>query len=184
MKGGPQAAAYTVFSVDGYIISDTTENVNIDLHIDPQNNDLIATITLPLHQMALNGIMEPGTKDVSAGFMDEDFNYIVAPNPAKTQFDFAPNFDITVYPNPSWGNVNFKITMDIGAVVYLDLYDARGRLVARLFKGYIPDGHQKIISYSADLAQLAQGMYFYRLQRGSEIKAGKVVFVTMFHRDD
>ena len=33
-----------------------------------------------------------------------------------------------------------------------------------------------------DLAELAQGMYIYRLQRNNEVKAGKVVFVTMFDR--
>ena len=58
MKGGPSAAYFTYFSIDGYIISDSTDNVNIDLNIDPATNDLIATITLPLREMAMNGILQ------------------------------------------------------------------------------------------------------------------------------
>jgi len=184
MKGGPQAAAYTVFEVDGYIISDTTENVNIDLYADPFTKDLIATITMPLHEMIPNGIMEPGTKEVLAHFYDENFNYIVTPDPAQTVFDFAPNFGIVVYPNPSWGPVNFKITMDIGSHISLDLYDMRGRTIARLYDGFIPSGEAKIVTYESNLAQVAQGMYFYVLRRGNETLAGKVVLVTTMEKDN
>lgn len=171
MKDGPQAASYTVFSVDGYIVSDTTDNVNITLHIDPITNDLKATIRAPLRELAPNGIMEPGTKEVHAGFLDEDFNYIVSPNPAINEFDFAPNFGIILYPNPNDGKFIVEIEGNLKDDIRLSIMDITGKEIYE--KEYQKPLHKRADKYN--LTAHPDGIYILKLKSGSSILYRKIL---------
>ena len=121
--------------------------------------------------------MVPGTKEASAYFNDEDINYKLVPNPATASYDFRPGFNVLVYPNPSPGPVSFKVSVDVGALVILELFASNGQLVATLFEGFIPTSESKIIPLNC---YLAQGVYRYKARIGNEVKVGNVIIIGVF----
>ncbi|MFA5817297.1 MAG: YDG domain-containing protein, partial [Bacteroidales bacterium] len=175
LANGPQAAASVIFSIEGRVIRGNSNNANIPLVVSGPN--LVATITVSILETTITGSMVPGTKGATAYFNDENINYKLVPNPTKASFEFSPGFNILVYPNPSPGLVNFKISVDAGAIVILDLYASDGQLVARVFEGFIPTGESKTIPYHG---YLAQGIYRYRARIGNEVKMGNVIIIGVY----
>ena len=121
--------------------------------------------------------MVPGIKNASAYFNDQNINYDLVPNPATTSYDYSPGFSILVYPNPSPGPITFKISVDVGDVVVLDLYSSNGELVARIFEGFIPTNEAKTIPFPTNLAQ---GIYRYQARIGKVVKAGNVIIIGVY----
>jgi hypothetical protein len=175
LANGPKAAETVTFTIEGRVIRDQSNNANIPLKI--KGRDLVATITVSILETTITGSMLPGVKKAEALFNDENINYKLVPNPAKTSFEFRPGFTVLVYPNPSPGPVYFKISVDVGAIVTLDLYADNGQLVARLFNGFIPTSESKIVPVNL---HLAQGIYRYRARVGNEIQVGNVIIIGVF----
>ena len=172
---GAVAAGTVTFAIEGRVIRDNANNADIPVVISGE--DLVATITVSVLETTVTGSMVPGTKEASATFSDENINYQLVPNPAKASFDFIPGFNILVYPNPSPGPVSFKISVDVGAMVTLELYASNGQLVARIFEGFIPTGESKTIPFTG---HIAQGIYRYRVMIGSEVKVGNVIIIGVY----
>jgi len=175
LAGGPQAAKTVSFYIEGRLIRDHSNNANIPLTISGRN--LVATITVSILETTYTGSLAPGVKEAAAYFNEENINYKLVPNPALASFEFRPGFTILVYPNPSPGPVNFKISVDVGAVVVLELYADNGQLVARVFEGFIATGEAKIIPFKG---YLAQGIYRYRVRIGNEVKVGNVIIIGVY----
>ncbi|TSA32359.1 MAG: hypothetical protein D4R64_16090, partial [Porphyromonadaceae bacterium] len=175
LANGPQAAGSVTFSIEGWVIRDNDNNANSQLLVSGQ--DLVATITVSVLETTVTGSLVPGTKEATANFNNENINYKLVPNPVKASFDFSPGFNILVYPNPSPGQVSFKISVDVGAIVILELYASDGQLVARVFEGFIPTGESKTIPYHG---YLAQGLYRYRARIGMEVKMGNVIIIGVY----
>jgi hypothetical protein len=177
LAGGPQAAASATFSIEGRVIRDNSNNADIPLTVSGTN--LVATITVSILETTTIGSLAAGTHEVTADFNKENINYKVVPNPAKASFDFSPGYTILVYPNPSPGQIYFKISVDIGVgeLATLDLYAPNGQLVERLFDGFIRVGEAKTIPFAS---RLAQGIYLYRAQIGKEVKVGNVIIIGVY----
>jgi hypothetical protein len=82
--------------------------------------------------------------------------------------------DISVYPNPAEGIVDFRFSISdfrYGRVM-LEIYDVNGREKAVVFDGDKPAGE-----YTAqyDTSVMEPGMYFYRLTADGNITSGKLV---------
>jgi flagellar hook assembly protein FlgD len=86
-------------------------------------------------------------------------------------------------PNPSTSSVDFGYTVgsDQGGAgnvpVRLVLFDTRGKLVRVLKSETEPVGHYQVHWSGEDEhgARVRTGVYQYRLQVGSQIRAGKVI---------
>jgi len=172
---GQPAAKTTTFYIEGQLIRDDANRANIPMVVS--GRDLVATITVSILATTITGSLEPGTKHAQAYFNDVNTNYDVVPNPAETSYEFRPGFSILVFPNPSPGPISFKISVDAGAMVVLELYASNGQLVARVFEGYIGTGESKTIPFKG---YLAQGIYRYRARIGNEVKVGNVIIIGVY----
>jgi hypothetical protein len=74
-------------------------------------------------------------------------------------------------PNPAAGATTFSFELPEGADVTLAVYDASGRKVATVAKGYIPAGLHDVPFANG----LAPGVYVYRLEAGARSAARKLV---------
>jgi hypothetical protein len=170
-----KAANTATFYIEGQLLRDGNNNSNIPVIVS--GKDLIANLTLSLIETTTTGILEAGTKEVKAQFSEENSNYSLSPNPARSSLEFNPGFTLNVFPNPTPGPVSFRIAVDVGSMATLDLYTASGELVARVFEGYINAGESKTIPFKANLAQ---GMYRYRAIIGNEVKFGNVIIIAVY----
>jgi hypothetical protein len=58
--------------------------------------------------------------------------------------------------------------------VTVAVYDVQGRFVARLVDGVLPAGEHSAVWNAADMAS---GVYFYRLQAGGVVETRKVILL-------
>ena len=79
------------------------------------------------------------------------------------------------YPNPFNPSTEFRFTVAKTGLTTLVVYNAIGQEVARIFNGETESG--KFYSARLDGTGLASGIYFARLQSGSEIQMKKIVLM-------
>lgn len=78
------------------------------------------------------------------------------------------------YPNPFNPTTNFEVRIANLALVSLRVYDLLGREVATLVNGYLPTG---TYNFEWNAADLASGVYMYRLQAGSYSETRRLVLL-------
>lgn len=78
------------------------------------------------------------------------------------------------YPNPFNVQTNFSFTLEKPGHVALTVYDLAGRLIGTLASGNYPQGDHSLIFDGADLAS---GVYFYRLQAGQFSDTKKMLLI-------
>ena len=77
--------------------------------------------------------------------------------------------EITVYPNPSQGNLTVNLNVEKGQVVLFELYDVLGKKHDEL---KLTEGNL----HQLNLSQVQHGIYFYRLLNNSTVlKSGKLI---------
>jgi uncharacterized protein (DUF1501 family) len=80
----------------------------------------------------------------------------------------APNFILYQnYPNPVRNETKIRFDLGRASRVTLEVFDARGELVATLVNAYHPAGPYTV---SFDPGKLANGMYYYRLDAGGTVE--------------
>ena len=101
------------------------------------------------------------------------------PVPCRRHADHDPP---APQPNPSTSGVDFGYTIGSGGgagnvSVRLVLFDTRGKLVRVLKSDAEPVGHYQVHWNGQDEhgARVGTGVYQYRLQVGTQIRAGKVI---------
>ncbi len=84
------------------------------------------------------------------------------------------NLKLQIYPNPVRKKCNVKYTLSKQTQVKISLFDVTGRLI----KGIINE-HQNAGFYHKifDISNLAQGIYFIRLNTDNHLKIKKIIFV-------
>jgi len=101
-----------------------------------------------------------GTNDLTQGFHQTNWNFFLGVE------DFAPNYEATIFPNPTQDVLNIK-TSSFENVTYT-LYDAQGKLVLQ----NLLSAEQTPIQVS----QLASGNYFLTLSDQTQnLKTFKLV---------
>jgi hypothetical protein len=180
VAGGPGAAMSVTFRVNGQVMTDASGNFEIPLVVDPGGRNLVAELSFPVYMITSVGTVVPGLKRVEADFNRTDSNFEVVPNPVFTEFRYEPVFELLVYPNPSPGEVNFRVTMDTGSRVILNLYTITGQFITKLLDEFIPSNGTKVVTYTSTMAHTAQGVYYYRCYAGRRLLTGKVVIIPQF----
>jgi hypothetical protein len=94
----------------------------------------------------------------------------------KEDLPVASSENIKVYPNPSSGTVNFTFHLNGSYDVTVDLIDMTGRLVKSTIPVRLNAGEQTITwDIRGSGTQLNNGIYFYRINTGTEFQQGKVI---------
>jgi hypothetical protein len=86
--------------------------------------------------------------------------------------DLSNGAEVIAYPNPSAGDINFKISVTAGTKVTLDVVSMNGGQVNRVFDGFVDAATGRTIRYDS---KLPQGIYFYRLTTSIGVRCGKIV---------
>src|SRR5690606_22931756 len=55
--------------------------------------------------------------------------------------------ELTTYPNPSAGNLNFSFTSYVEGKASLELYNINGQLVSKVFNGDIVPGEENVVEF-------------------------------------
>ena len=112
-----------------------------------------------------------GDANLEAG---EYFEYVlaatgVAPGPAATALRLLP-----VSPTPVRGSASIGFVLPRECEARLEVFDTRGRLIARLADGLLPAGRHQA---RWDAARLGSGVYFVRLCAAGESRTGRAVVI-------
>jgi len=78
------------------------------------------------------------------------------------------------YPNPFNPVTTIRYSLPDAGPAQLYVYDVAGRLVTRLVDGTMPAGRHQV---QWDASGLASGLYFYRLQYGSEMSTKSMILL-------
>ncbi|HEY0047320.1 MAG TPA: T9SS type A sorting domain-containing protein [Flavobacterium sp.] len=81
--------------------------------------------------------------------------------------------EMTAYPNPSAGNLNFSFTSYTPGKATLELYNVKGQLVSTVFNGETVVGEENVVDF--DGSSLPNGLYISRLHTADGTITGKVV---------
>ncbi len=82
--------------------------------------------------------------------------------------------DVSVYPNPFHGQLNFDFNMNRAGQVHLEIYDMSGKKVYNSSAQYPAGKHR--IHLNGNGLDLSPGTYIYSLQTGEQTMTGKVIF--------
>jgi CubicO group peptidase (beta-lactamase class C family) len=80
---------------------------------------------------------------------------------------------MTIFPNPSRGNVNIRYTPAFSGPALVQLYDSRGALVSTIFSGNMVAG--EVRNWRLNATNLRAGIYLARIQTSTEILERKLV---------
>jgi len=93
----------------------------------------------------------------------------------KTTIEAADNhMMLSAYPNPFNNQSVISMTIDQAGSVQLTVYDIQGREVAELHNGYAAAGLYEV---PFEGSGLTSGVYFARLQSGSEVQTAKLLLI-------
>jgi hypothetical protein len=95
-------------------------------------------------------------------------------SPIPSEYELAQN-----YPNPFNGNTAISFGLPQASDVNLNIFNITGQKVATLADGHFEAGRYNIIWNGIDNngKVVSSGVYFYRLQAGSEVKSNKMTML-------
>lgn len=181
VAGGQQAAKSVTFRIDDQVMADASGQTELPLWIEPGSRNLQSQLSFTVDQIMSTGSFFSGDKQVIANFNQASQNFRIAPQEVVTMFSYHQGFEFMVYPNPSPGEVTFRITMDSGSRVILNLYTINGELLLNLLDEFIPANRTRLITYSGMLSHLGQGIYYYQCTDGRRLETGKIVIIQVFN---
>lgn len=85
--------------------------------------------------------------------------------------DVAEAFEISVSPNPTFGNFSLQLSSDYRGTVDAVLSDVTGRRL----RSYRIDKSERQLTTSIDIANLPAGVYFLRVNEGSNYRVKQIV---------
>jgi hypothetical protein len=80
---------------------------------------------------------------------------------------------------PARGQCRLSLSGPVGARVTARIYSVSGRLVATVYDGHLPAGGETVVWNGVDATgrPIASGVYFARVESGSEVLTSKVVYI-------
>jgi len=130
------------------------------------NAKYIEPIELALAQHDLE-TSQAVNQSVENSFVKKQSQQIIATYPQK--FELLQN-----YPNPFNPSTTISYSLPQAGNVTLKIYDALGREAATLVNDFKSEGEYRV---QFNGSSLSSGMYFYRLQAGSNVAIKKLVLM-------
>jgi len=78
------------------------------------------------------------------------------------------------YPNPFNDQTVIAFDVDKGGDLILDILDLQGRIVTRMFRGYLESGHHHVTLNGSDMVS---GYYFIRLRGSDRVDINKMILL-------
>jgi len=93
----------------------------------------------------------------------------------KTSLDDITPIEPTIstYPNPCSNNINFNYQLNSSTAVSIVLYDAQGKIIDNIVQGQVQAAGEYSLPYNT--ADLAKGIYYYKLSTAEHQVSGKVI---------
>ena len=88
----------------------------------------------------------------------------------------ARNFEVSAFPNPTTGNINFSITTPTKGSLRLKLFDASGKQIGLIQRDDLEASFENQIKYNIP-ANVSSGLIFYTVTIGEEVKSGKLMYM-------
>ncbi len=88
----------------------------------------------------------------------------------------ARNFEVSAFPNPTTGDINFSITTPTKGNLRLQLYDVSGKQIGLIRRNDLEAGFENQIKYNIP-ANVSSGLIFYTVTVGEEVKSGKLMYM-------
>ena len=125
-----------------------------------------------------NHLLIPGTLESEASvfqgiyFFESDFELLGSGNPEgpSSQADWLGQN----YPNPARGTVIIPVDLTNADTVDLRLYDATGRLIAKLHNGQLPSGRSEV---AVSVNGLSSGIYIYQARLSNGVSASRKLVI-------
>lgn len=133
------------------------------------NESGVASATLPLAELSA------GAYNLTVSFEEDDtYTSGLLESEIITGTDFSKTAKVRVYPNPFSETLFFEFVAQESANVRINLYDSSGKLVETIFNEQVEAG----MFYRVEFTPHGNpaGLYIYRLNNGSFLNSGKVVF--------
>jgi hypothetical protein len=127
-------------------------------------NELIGTFYL---QYAVGDEDSPNRVPYDLECITEPMPITITENPGTGIKSLAENTSVSVYPNPTYGQLYIALDSYRNELIDMMIYDSYGRIVVN------QKIHSQINSY--DLSKLAPGAYFVRLQSGDDVISKKIL---------
>ncbi len=159
---------------DGIVALDY-DGVSENAGIRQNGNDIYRTVSLGFDLSAL------AIGDVPGQLLSQAIAWFDGTIGVPGVEDLALLLRGSAFPNPlrASGHLLLTVPEGISDDIRIDLYDATGRKITRLFEGYLPEGQHEISLDSRNIhgRALAPGMYFYRVGAGQISSGGKLTVV-------
>jgi len=109
---------------------------------------------------------------------------VVGEQMMTTAVDRGPNPDLRPsgfvlsanYPNPFNPSTTIQYRIPAASTVSIRVYDVLGREVATLLNEYRYAG-SGFVQFDASRYQVSSGVYFYRMQAGTEVQTKRMILV-------
>ncbi|MDZ4757357.1 MAG: T9SS type A sorting domain-containing protein [Bacteroidota bacterium] len=123
----------------------------------------------------LDTVMEKGVWHPDTTTHNDTTTHTDTTKHTSIYYTAAPPPQLTVWPNPSSGEVSFSFKATGNGLYTLTIYDITGRLVSTPIKQTLQTGSDTKANW--DCPNCNSGIYTYILQSPSGVQAGKVVLV-------
>ena len=88
----------------------------------------------------------------------------------------ARNFEVSAFPNPTTGDINFSITTPTKGNLRLKLFDASGKQIGLIQRNDLEAGFENQIKFNIP-TNVSGGLIFYTITVGEEVKSGKLMYM-------
>jgi glycosidase len=123
-------------------------------------HDYFAQETITVNDINATYSLNPGAFRV---FLSTPVERMAGQLPTSLNDREVARLQLNVSPNPSAGDLNVSFQLPASATVTIDLMDATGRMVARMFQGHLGSGAQRL---PLTIKGQAAGLYFLRINDG------------------
>jgi len=108
------------------------------------------------------------------------YSFMVVPNQfVSEEMVINPISILRVFPNPSFGIINFSLNLSKPTNIKIELYNPLGQKVKTIANGIVNTKFYKVQwNFHDDMnRKLSYGTYFYRIITERDVKFGKILFV-------
>lgn len=134
--------------------------------------------TLPNPPQAIGNALLAAMNNVGGLFwVDFTITRVFPPSALSVEETFLPSrFSLDQnYPNPFNPETNIKFSVEQTGRATLEIFNLLGQKVATLFDNVVEAGYYQTVRFNG--ANLASGMYFYRLQSGKKSELKKLILL-------
>lgn len=176
--GAPIPGTEQTFSIPQKVLNELGANKSVSNLFVLANRALSGQYTQTSSSKPSLSEINQAVDAINRGF--DNCRYLVTSVVARLgqgqQEEFNPaTINMTAYPNPFSGTVNFEFSSSSTEQLVLEVYNAKGERITTLFDQYVNENHTYKVQW--DATELSKGIYFYRLTGPSGTRTERITFI-------